>query len=250
MYKPTQPNNSKNSGSKHQLSNHFKDCILKNCCNSCSYCCRSRAAAKERPKSRSLSDRNKTCQKCFFCLSLSFCPSCTKCPQCCRKSSCRRQVAQVLGNVAQPGFKYSGSLHLEGRLQPPFQDEAPIDQVSSDNQRIRQPSQKQVFEGGVAVPDYKTGRRKSSGSGFSGLLQPAVHSSQTKQQMASNLGFEQTQSFPPLGNLQNGNSGDHPAIPSKRRMGHIAGFQRCLFPHSHQPKVEEVSQVSPARSNL
>ena len=155
------------------------------------------------------------------------------------------QVAQVLGNVAQPGFKSSGSLHLEGRLQPPFQDEAPIVQVSSDNQRIRQPSQKQVFEGGVAVPDYKTGRRKSSGSGFSGLLQPAVHSSQTKQQMASNLGFEQTQSFPPLGNLQNGNSGDHPAIPSKRRMG-----QRCLFPHSHQPKVEEVSPVSPARSNL
>ena len=33
-------------------------------------------------------------------------------------------------------------------------------------------------------------------------------------------------------------------------MGHIAGFQRCLFPHSHQPKVEEVSPVSPARSNL
>ena len=122
--------------------------------------------------------------------------------------------------------------------------------MSSDNQRIRQPLQKQIFEGGVAVPDYKTGRRKSSGSGFSGLLQPAVHSSQTKQQMASNLGFEQTQSFPPLGNLQNGNSGDHPAIPSKRRMGHIAGFQRCLFPHSHQPKVEEVSPVSPARSNL
>ena len=246
----TNPRNQINSGSKHQLSNHFKDCILKNCCNSCSYCCRSRAAAKERPKSRSLSDRNKTCQKCFFCLSLSFCPSCTKCPQCCRKSSCGRQVTKVLGNVAQPGFKSSGSLHLEGRLQPPFQDEAPIDQVSSDSQRTRQSLQKQVFEGGVAVPDYKTVRRKSSGSGLSGLLQPAVHSSQTKQQMASNLGFEQTQSFPPLGNLQNGNSGDHPTIPSKRRMGHIAGFQRCLFPYSHQPKVEEVSQVSPARSNL
>ena len=142
------------------------------------------------------------------------------------------------------------SLHLEGRLQPPVQDEAPIDQVSSDSQRIRQPSQKQVLEGGVAVPDYKTSRRKSSGSGFSCLLQPAVHSSQTKQQMASNLGFEQTQSFPPLGNLQNGNSGDHSALPSKRRMGHIAGFQRCLFPYSHQPKVEEVSQVPSARSNL
>ena len=33
-------------------------------------------------------------------------------------------------------------------------------------------------------------------------------------------------------------------------MGHIAGFQRCLLPYSHQPKVEEVSQVSSARSNL
>ena len=68
--------------------------------------------------------------------------------------------------------------------------------------------------------------------------------------MASNLGFEQTQSFSPLGNLQNGNSRDHPNFPSKRRMGHIAGFQRCLFPYSHQPKVEEVSQVPSARSNL
>ena len=222
MCRPTQSDNSKNSGSKHQPSKHFKDCILKNCCNSCSYCCRSRAAAKERPKSQSVSDRNKTCQKCFFCLSLSFCPSCTKCSQCCRKSSCRRQVTKVLGNLAQPGFKSSGSLHLEGRLQPPVQDEAPIDQIPSDSQRIRQPSQKQVLEGGVAVPDYKTSHRKSSGSGFSCLLQPAVHSSQTKQQMASNLGFEQSQSFPPLGNLQNGNSRDHPNFPSKRRMGHIS----------------------------
>ena len=97
MCRPIQPDKSKSSGSKHQLSKLFKDCILKNCCNSCSYCCRSRAAAKEKPKSRSLSDRNKTCQKCFFCLSLSFCPSCTKCPQCCRKSSCGRQVTKVFG---------------------------------------------------------------------------------------------------------------------------------------------------------
>ena len=34
-------------------------------------------------KARSLSDRNKTSRKCFFCLS--FCLS--KCPQCCRKST-------------------------------------------------------------------------------------------------------------------------------------------------------------------
>ena len=83
---------------------HAKDCVLKTCCNSCSYCRWYRAAKKEKPKSLSLSDRNKACKKCCFCLSVSFCPLCTKCPQCCRKSTCRRQVTKVLGNMAQPRF--------------------------------------------------------------------------------------------------------------------------------------------------
>ena len=146
------------------------------------------------------------------------------------------------------GFKSSGGFHLEGRLQPPIQDETPIDQITSDNQWIRQ--QEQVLEGGITFPDYETGGRESSGSDFRCLLQPAVHSSQTKQQMASNLGFEQTQSFPPLRNFQNGNSRDNQTFPSTGGMGHIARFQRCLFPYSHQSKVEEVSQVSSTQSNL
>ena len=127
--------------------------------------------------------------------------------------------------MAQPGFKSSGDLYLEGRLQPPVQDETPIDQLTDDNQRIRQSSQEQLPEGGIAVPDCKTGGRKSSGSVFSCLLQPAVHSSQTEQQMASNLGFEQTQSFPPIGDFQNGNSRDNQTFPSTGRVGHIAGLQ-------------------------
>ena len=155
-----------------------------------------------------------------------------------------------MGNLAQPGFKSSGGFHLEGRLQLPIQDETSIDQVASDNQWIHQSSQKQVLEGGFAVPDYQTGGRTGSDSDFSCLLQPAVHSPQNKQQIASNLGFEQTQSFSLLGNFQNGNSRDNQTFPSEGGMGHIAKFQRCLFPYSHQSKVEEVSQVSPTRSNL
>ena len=58
-----------------------------------------------------------------------------------RKSTCKGQVTKVLGNMAQPGFKSSGGLHLAGGLQPTVQDEAPIDQVTSDSQRIRQSSQ-------------------------------------------------------------------------------------------------------------
>ena len=70
MQRPTGSIRVKDNGSKQKFSKHLQDCVLKNCCNSCSYCCWSRAAAKERPKSRSLSDRNKACKKCFFCLSV------------------------------------------------------------------------------------------------------------------------------------------------------------------------------------
>ena len=91
------------------------------------------------------------------CLSIPPVPSA---PQCCRKSTCRRQVTKVLGNMAPPGFKSSGGLHFEGRLQPPVQDETPIDQVTSDNQCICQPSQEQLLERGVAVSDYQTGGRE------------------------------------------------------------------------------------------
>ena len=160
-----------------------------------------------------------------FCLSVSFCPLCTKCPQCCRKSTCRRQVTKVLGNMAQPRFKSSGGLHLEERLQPPIQDEAPIDQVTYDNQWIRQSSQEQLLEGGIVVTDHQTGGRKSSDSVLSSLLQPAVHSSQTKQQMASHLRSEQTQSFPQIRNFQNGNSRDNQTLPSTGGVSHILGLQ-------------------------
>ena len=109
-------------------------------------------------------------------------------------------------------------------------------------------SQEQLLEGGFAIPDYKTGGRESSGSVLSCLLQPAVHNSQTAQQMASHLGFEQ--SFPPVRDFQNGNSRDNQTFPSTAGVGHIARLQRCLFPHPHQSEVEKVCQVSFKQSNL
>ena len=69
-------------------------------------------------------------------------------------------------------------------------------------------------------------------------------------QMASHLGFEQTQSFPPVRDFQNGNSRDNQTFPSTGGVGHIARLQRCLFPHPHQSEVEKVSQVSFKQSNI
>ena len=56
------------------------ECKLK-CCFSCSMC--NRAVTKERHKSLSVSQRNKACQACVLCKSLSLCPQRQRCPSCC-----------------------------------------------------------------------------------------------------------------------------------------------------------------------
>ena len=140
--------------------------------------------------------------------------------------------------MAQPGFKSSGGLHLEGRLQPSIQDEASIDQVASDNQWIRQSSQEQLLEGGIAVLDHQPGGRESSE-----FIVPKLNNKRRKKR---HLRPEQTQSFPRIGNFQNENSRDNQTLPSTVRLS----LKRCLFPHSHQSKVEKISQVSSKQSNL
>ena len=222
---------SKNGGSKQWFSKHLKDC-----CNSCFYCCWSRAATKERPKSRSLSDRNKACQKCFFCLSLSFCPSCTKCVLNVPSVAESPPVGGRLQSFSETWLSLGSNPRVVSILKDgynlPFKMRPPL---------TRSP----MIVSGYANPH----RNKYFKEALQSLItKQAVHSSQTKQQMASNLGFEQTQSFPPLGNFQNRNSRDNQTFPSTGGMGHIARFQRCLFPYSHQSK--EVSQVSSTRSNL
>ena len=94
-----------------QRSNDIKfkssKCIL-SCCQSCSFCLFPRATTKERYKSLCSKDRNKRCQRCFLCKSMSFCPTCSKCPQCCPKSGCRGQVTEVLASMAHTGCESKG----------------------------------------------------------------------------------------------------------------------------------------------
>ena len=44
--------------------------------------------------------------------------------------------------------------------------------------------------------------------------------------------------------------GDHQTLPATGGVGHFAGFQRCLFSHSHKPQVAKISQVPLKRSDL
>ena len=116
---------SQSSFFKH-CSKTFKTSCILSCCNSCSVCNFKRASAKERYKTRGEKDRNKTCQRCFFCKSLSFCQTCSKCPQCHQRVGCRGETTDLLAKVARARCKPQGSLHFEGGLCPTFKMRPPL----------------------------------------------------------------------------------------------------------------------------
>ena len=104
-------------------------CIL-SCCFSCSFCTFTRAAAKERSKTRSLSEQNKACQRCMLCKSLPFCPLCSKCPQCCVRTECRGKITKLLASLVNHGCESAGSLYPQGRLHDPFKTKTAVDTFS------------------------------------------------------------------------------------------------------------------------
>ena len=124
--KPVQCSESNQGSYFRQFAKTFRTSCILSCCQSCSVCNFKRASTKERCKTRCAKERNKTCQRCFFCKSLSFCQTCSKCPQCCQRVGCRGETPDLLAKVARARCKPQGSLHFEGGLCPTVQDEAPL----------------------------------------------------------------------------------------------------------------------------
>ena len=208
-------------------------CVL-SCCQSCTFCLKcKRAVTKERRKSLVKSEtRNKFCQRCFFCRSLRFCPHCSKCPQCCQCSSDRGTSPKILAEVVRPGCKSEGSVHFEGWLHSPVQNQTSSGKGSFDSQRLCKPPQEPLPEGSFAGLTAKGGGRDGEGSNISSLLQPTVHSSKTKPKMATNLGPQCSKQIFERKNIQNGNPRNNSDFLATGGMGDIAGFQRRLFPQS------------------
>ena len=226
-------------------------CAL-SCCQSCTFCLKcKRAVTKERRKSLVKSEtRNKFCQRCFFCRSLRFCPHCSKCPQCCQCSSDRGTSPKILAEVVPPGCKSEGSVHFEGWLHSPVQNQTSSDKGSFDSQWLCKPPQEPLPEGSFGGLTAKGGGRDGEGSNISSLLQPTVHSSKTKPKMATNLGPQCSKQIFERKNIQNGNPRNNSDFLATGGMGDIAGFQRRLFPHSSPCEVLEISQVPFPKSVL
>ena len=235
------------SSVSNQQSDFSKDCKFV-CCSSCSFC--NRAVAKEKRKTLSCQNRNKICEQCFVCKSMSFCPKCHKCTLCCQRSTCGRPSATVLAGLALPGFKSKGSLHPQGRVSTTLQGETSSSKISCNSQWFISSFKKQKAERSLTVSRSKTGYRKSVSSVISGLLQPVVPGSKTQQKMEAHSRPKSTEPVPCSGNVQDGNSGDHQTLPTTGGVGHFAGFQRRLFSHPHKPQVAKISQVPLKRSDL
>ena len=215
---------------------------------SCTLC--NRAVRKQRHKSLSGSNENKVCEACLLCRSLSLCSNCSKCPSCCRRSSCGGQAAKVLAGLALPRCKHKSSFHSSGKVQPTLQGETSSDKVTGNYQWIRKSGQKQAHKGLLTSSPSKTSGRKGDNSVLPGLLQPLVSSTKTQQQMEAHPRSKSAELLPSNLIFQDGDTRDHPTLPSKRGVGDVSGFQRRLFPYSNRTKVAEIPQIFSPQSSL
>ena len=119
----------------------------------------------------------------------------------------------------------------------------PPSETPPDSQWLCQSQQKQVSEGGGSKPSGQRGSRDGEGLTISSLFQQTVHSSQTQPKVETSLRPQCSKQIFERKNIQNGNTRDNSDLPTTRRMGDIAGFQRHLFPHTHSRRVPEISQV-------
>ena len=224
-----------------------KDTCKLSCCYSCTLC--NRALTKERHKPLLVKRSNKVCEGCSLCKS-SFCPCYHKCPQCCQKSTCGRPSAKVLAGLALSGFKSKGSVHTKGRVFPALQSKTPPIKVTCDSKWLFRSSKKRASQRSLTGSNSKTGSRKGSSSNISGFLQPVISGTKAQQQMEAHSRPESTQFVPSVGLLQDGSPRDHQTLPSTRRVGHFAGFQRHLLSCSNKSKLAEVLTIPSQQSNI
>ena len=166
------------------------------------------------------------------------------------KVSCRRPSSKVLASLAKVRRKPSSSVHFKGGLQPALQITTSSHQGSNHSEQLCQSGQKPFPQRGTDLSPRKVGSRASPGPVFSSLLQPAVFSTQTGKQVEAYFRSESVEQIPQNRHIQDGNSGNHPDLSTKRGVGNLTGFQRRILSHPHSPPVEEVHEILPQQTSV
>ena len=185
-----------------------------------------------------------------MCHSVVLCSTCNKCQKCCLKSACRLQTSKLLENLAGSGCRSESSTNPERGLHPPLSDQAKTHKVSHGHKLLCQSPQEQLPAGGITSAYSQKCCRTSKASNISRVLQPAIFSSKTQQQVETHTRLEQIESFPQNRKIQNGDTRNYENVPPTRGVGYLNRFQGCLLPYTNTGTVQEISEISCPRSDI
>ena len=139
---------------------------------------------------------------------------------------------------------------LKDGVLPPLSDPAKTSKISHCHEPLCKSPQEQLPVGGIASAYRQKCSRAGTKSKISGFLQPTIFSPKTKQQMETYTKSEQTQSFPPDREVQNGNTRNHQNFPPTRGVGDLNRFQGGLLPYTNTGTFQEISEISCRRSDI
>ena len=145
--------------------------------------------------------------------------------------------------MARTRGKSQGSLHFEGGLYPTVQNEAPFDTVSSHHKWLCKSGKKPGSVRGLGCTKKKVGSRKGGCTDLPVLLQPVVLGPKTQQKVETHFGPQPVKPLSPNKHFQDGNTGNHKGLLTKRGMGHVTGFQRRLLSYPHPSQIQKIPQV-------
>ena len=177
------------------------------------------------------------------------CPTCKKCQKCCTKSACRGQTSELLANLAGSGSRSKSSSDPKRGLHPPLTDPAKAHKVTHGYKLLCQSPQEQLPPGGITSAYSQECCRTSKTPNFSGVFQLTIFSPKT-QQVETYTIFEQTESFPQNGEIQDGDTGNHQNVSPTRGVGYLNRFQGHLLPYTNTGTVQEISEISCPRSDI
>ena len=159
--------------------------------------------------------------------------------QCCTCSTSGRSSTTLLADLGPLRCESKGNVNFEGRLCAPVQTQTSSSKGSLDSQRVCKPQQEPLPEGGFAGSALQEGSGDGEGSNISSFLQQTIHSTQTKPEMAANLGPQCSKQIFECKSIQNGNNSDLLTTRGrlKRRLGchlgHFTASGTWSVPESH-----------------
>ena len=150
--------------------------------------------------------------------------------------------------MAGPRCRSKSGSNPQRGLHPPLSDPTETSKISNRHKLLWQSPEEQLPAGGIASAYRQKFGRVSKKPIISELFQQIVSSPQTKQSVETDLGSEQPEFLPQVGEIQNGDPGNHQDIPPTGRVDHLHRLQR--LPHPNTGTVQEISEISCPRTNL